>query len=93
MSSFSPVEDREFGEFHADGEEFLVDFGEPFDDGEFEELGIDPAEPTHAKPGSEDKVMTLAARYAAGLPLWHQDDCYDHTPAQKEDGEELSLDG
>jgi len=24
--------------------------------------------------------MPLAARYAAGLPLWHNDDCYDHGP-------------
>ncbi len=24
--------------------------------------------------------MMLAARYAAGLPLWHHDDCYDHGP-------------
>ena len=24
--------------------------------------------------------MMLAARYAAGLPLWHTDDCYDHGP-------------
>jgi hypothetical protein len=24
--------------------------------------------------------MMLAARYAAGLPLWHNDDCYDHGP-------------
>jgi len=36
--------------------------------------------PTEAKPGSEDKVKMLSARYAAGVPLWHDSDCYDHGP-------------
>lgn len=36
--------------------------------------------PTEAKPGSEDKVRMLSARYAAGVPLWHESDCYDHGP-------------
>ncbi len=36
--------------------------------------------PTEAKPGSEDKVKMLSARYAAGVPLWHDRDCYDHGP-------------
>lgn len=58
-------------------------------DGLFEEIdylaiGVDPAQPTDAKPGSEDKVLMLAARYAAGLPLWHNDDRYDHGPGQIE---------
>lgn len=43
-------------------------------------LGIDPISPTEAKPGSEEKVVMLAARYAAGLPLWHNSDCVDHGP-------------
>ncbi|MBX3441964.1 MAG: hypothetical protein KF774_06135 [Planctomyces sp.] len=48
---------------------------------EFESYeGIDPLCPTHAKPGSDDKVRMLAARYAAGVPLWHNEDCYDHGP-------------
>ncbi len=46
----------------------------------FEDLGIDPQIPTEAKPGSDDKVVMLAARYAAGLPLWHNSDRYDHGP-------------
>ncbi|MFO1093948.1 MAG: hypothetical protein U0992_11640 [Planctomycetaceae bacterium] len=46
--------------------------------------GIDPLVPTEAKPGSEEKVRMLAARYAAGIPLWHDGDCYDHGPAQAE---------
>lgn len=55
----------------ADGEYEVEDFNA---------LGVDPLTPTAAKPGSEDKVRMLAARYAAGLPLWHDEDCYDHGP-------------
>lgn len=51
-------------------------------DTEFEELGVNPQTPTEAKPGSDDKVVMLAARYAAGLPLWHNEDRYDHGPGQ-----------
>ncbi|AMV21830.1 hypothetical protein [Planctomyces sp. SH-PL14] len=47
---------------------------------DFSSMGVDPLIPTPAKPGSEDKVRMLAARYAAGLPLWHDEDCYDHGP-------------
>lgn len=47
-------------------------------------IGVDPLIPTEAKPGSEEKVRMLAARYAAGIPLWHDNDCYDHGPAQSE---------
>ncbi|MCG6156148.1 hypothetical protein [Rubinisphaera margarita] len=59
---------------------YVADFSDAFDMDEFENLGIDPMAPTDAKPGSEDKVMMLAARYAAGMPLWHDSDCYDHAP-------------
>lgn len=52
---------------------------------DFEALGIDPSNPTEAKPGSEQKVLMLAARYAAGLPLWHDADCVDHGPAGAEE--------
>jgi len=48
----------------------------------FDDLGIDPETPTQAKPGSEEKVLMLSARYAAGLPLWHNSDRYDHAPGQ-----------
>lgn len=41
-------------------------------------LGIDPTVPVEAYPGSWEKVQMLAARYAAGLPLWHEDDCDEH---------------
>lgn len=48
------------------------------------EAGIVPGNPTKAKPGSEEKIEMLAARYAAGEPLWHTDDCYDHGPKEQE---------
>lgn len=53
-----------------------------FEEIDFEALGIDPGGPTTAKPGSEEKVLMLAARYAAGVPLWHNKDCYDHGPGE-----------
>lgn len=69
--------------------EALAEEGGEYEDGEFnfedidfEALGIDPAAPTAAKPGSEEKVLMLAARYAAGVPLWHNKDCYDHGPGE-----------
>ena len=62
-----------------EGYEFLSDLDAGFEE-ELRSLGVDPASATAAKPGSEEKVMMLAARYAAGLPLWHTDDCYDHGP-------------
>lgn len=64
---------------------YVADFSDAFDMEEFENLGIDPISPTEAKPGSEDKVMMLAARYAAGMPLWHDEDCYDHAPVLEAD--------
>ena len=51
---------------------------------DFKALGINPMEPTTARPGSEEKVLMLSARYAAGLPLWHNSDCYDHGPRESE---------
>lgn len=58
---------------------YCDDLGEQFEE-EIRALGVNPSEPTGAKPGSEEKVTMLAARYAAGLPLWHNGDCYDHGP-------------
>ncbi|MDA0832937.1 MAG: hypothetical protein O2955_12105 [Planctomycetota bacterium] len=57
---------------------------EGYDDEDFQAMGLDPNLPTVAKPGSEAKVMTLAARYAHGLPLWNGEDCYDHGPGERE---------
>lgn len=61
---------------------------------EYEEMGIDPMTSTESKPGSDDKVMMLSARYAAGIPLWNNSDCYDHGPGmlQGEEGEVASED-
>ncbi|MBI5761836.1 MAG: hypothetical protein HZA46_25275 [Planctomycetales bacterium] len=47
-------------------------------------MGIDPIKPTAARPGSEEKVLMLSARYSAGLPLWHDRDCYEHGPRESE---------
>lgn len=33
--------------------------------------------PTNARPGSYAKIEVLAARWEAGLPLWHPDDSFD----------------
>ena len=51
---------------------------------DYRKLGVDPTQPTAAKPGSPEKVAMLAARYAAGLPLWHEQDRYDHGPENGE---------
>ena len=82
LDSFSP--DGSFRPHGGDAgleEVELAGVGEGFtDEADFIAMGVEPARPTEAKPGSEDKVLVLAARYAAGLPLWHGDDCYDHAP-------------
>jgi hypothetical protein len=72
----SQIETQERGEESSYGSEEV----EYYTEAEFRARGIDPLRPTAAKPGSEAKVLMLAARYAAGLPLWHDRDCYDHGP-------------
>lgn len=64
------------------------DFEAKFEGIDFEALGINPSTATVAKPGSEEKVLILAARYTAGLPLWHEEDCYDHGPGRRFNGKE-----
>ncbi len=64
------------------GDGYSSEFSGEFEEIDFEALGIDPSGPTAAKPGTEEKVLMLAARYAAGVPLWHGSDCYDHGPGQ-----------
>lgn len=51
---------------------------------ELKAMGINPLKSTKARPGTEEKVLMLSARYAAGLPLWHDSDCYDHGPHERE---------
>lgn len=62
----------------------LDDNAVTFDLEEFKAMGINPFKATQARPGSDEKVMMLSARYAAGLPLWHDSDCYDHGPHETE---------
>lgn len=59
-----------------------------FEEMDYEALDVDPQIPTDAKPGSDDKVLMLTARYAAGLPLWHNSDRYDHGPSDEVDLDE-----
>lgn len=33
-----------------------------------------PSEPTFLIPGTEEKIVLLAARYEAGMELWHEGD-------------------
>ncbi|MCA9015390.1 MAG: hypothetical protein KDA77_08680 [Planctomycetaceae bacterium] len=73
-------EDGDFHDFAEDGYE--PNFDALFGEEEYREMGINPDEATQAKPGSEQKVLMLAARYAAGLPLWNNSDCYDHGPGE-----------
>lgn len=39
---------------------------------------IDPSKPTSGRPGSQAKIEVLAARLAAGLPLFHPGDATMH---------------
>ena len=78
--------EKMFSEFDLafESDQSVADFVGEFDAGDdgcdYRELGLEPEAATPAKPGSEAKVLMLAARYAAGLPLWHDSDCYDHSP-------------
>ena len=69
--------DRDIESDEYDGTDAGVEY---YTEEQFRARGVDPVRPTTAKPGSEAKVLMLAARYAAGLPLWHNSDCYDHGP-------------
>ena len=74
-----------------EAEAFVGDYDDFFDEEGYLALGVNPSHPTVAKPGSEDKVIMLAARYAAGLPLWHDGDCYDHGPSNPLFDEEVAV--
>src|SRR6516165_2789146 len=73
-------EDDVIGDLDCD----LDENGANLDIEEFKAMGINPTRSTKAKPGTEEKVLMLSARYAAGLPLWHDRDCYDHGPKERE---------
>lgn len=90
MAFTPPVDD--FNNLYNGQAAYIMEYEVDFES-ECEPASLDPLHPTEAKPGSEDKVQMLAARYAAGLPLWHNSDCYDHGPdAQGQDGEDDELD-
>lgn len=89
--AFTPPTD-ELNDLYEGQAAYIMDFESSYE-GEFEPASLNPYTPTEAKPGSEDKVQMLAARYAAGLPLWHNSDCYDHGPdSQGADEEEDDFD-
>jgi hypothetical protein len=37
-------------------------------------MDVDPTQATPARPGSEEKLRMLSARFAAGLALWNTGD-------------------
>jgi hypothetical protein len=78
------VDDDISVESMLDREYDLDDNGATLDIEDFKAMGINPTRSTKAKPGTEEKVLMLSARYAAGLPLWHDRDCYDHGPKERE---------
>ena len=84
VDEIDEVETAETGTVFQEEAEYGSEYDEPleFEEIDFDALGINPNEPTAAKPGSEEKVLILAARYAAGVPLWHDHDCYEHGPAE-----------
>lgn len=67
-----------------EGFDYDLDESVTFDLEEFKAMGINPFKATPARPGSDEKVLMLSARYAAGLPLWHDSDCYDHGPHERD---------
>lgn len=90
--AFTPSTD-EIDELYDGQAAYILDYEEAYT-GDEDPDSLNPFTSTEAKPGSEDKVQMLAARYAAGLPLWHNSDCYDHGPDGQgldEDDDELDL--
>lgn len=80
-------EDLEVVDFDVEEAEVETEYGEEFDGftpEDYQAMGINPSSPTKARPGSEAKVVMLSARYAAGLPLWHEEDCYEHGPREND---------
>jgi hypothetical protein len=77
--------EEDFEDHSIGGLDFDLDEnGATSDIEDFRAMGINPTRSTKAKPGTEEKVLMLSARYAAGLPLWHDRDCYDHGPKERD---------
>ena len=58
----------------------IPEYGDPDTEAEWRAAGYVPEAPTQAKPGSEERVVAMAARYASGVPLWLPGDKYDFSP-------------
>jgi len=71
-------------QFGSDVSEQTIAAEESLEFDDFEALGLNPVGATPAKPGSEEKVLMLSARYDLGLPLWHTEDCDEHGPREPE---------
>ena len=87
---------QEARESHSPGLDYLDEesygaYDENIENFDYEALGIDPKAPTLARPGSQEKVDVLRARYEAGLPLWHNSDRYDHAQGHSTSGLLASL--
>lgn len=81
---FEVDSDLDFEDVDAEAVGDYDEAAETFENEDFEAMGINPVKPTQARPGTEQKVLMLSARYAAGMPLWHDEDCYDHGPRESE---------
>ncbi|MBX3432954.1 MAG: hypothetical protein KF847_06520 [Pirellulales bacterium] len=53
---------------------------------EFEPSPVEPRRysPTRAMPGTDEKLAVMAERIAAGLPLWHREDCTDYDDGNRQ---------
>lgn len=78
VRDFVPLDPTE----DVDDDEINIDAAA--DVAKYEAMGINPFKPTEARPGSEEKILLLSARYAAGVPFWHPRDCIDHGPTESE---------
>ncbi len=87
MAKHFEDEDLEVAEYDQESQETFEDEESEFaglTEQDYAAMGINPTSPTKARPGSEAKVIMLSARYAAGLPLWHDGDCYEHGPREND---------
>ncbi|MGE5191046.1 MAG: hypothetical protein ACM3U2_01000 [Deltaproteobacteria bacterium] len=65
-------------DFSSNWTQTIGEFGAPAHLDEFITMGVDPTQSTAARPGTEEKVLMLSARYAAGVALWNTRDRRDH---------------
>ncbi len=76
---------------HSDGDitdGAADDYAESDPEADLQDLtkkGVDPSKPSKAKPGSEERILHIAACYAAGKPLWKPGDENEMTSPQDEE--------